>query len=85
MKYFSGDILYYTDPFIFTISKVYIDYILKEDNGEIFYIEDTGAYLKEQDLFQTLNEAKQDSINKLQKFYLRKMNEIIYGRADNEH
>lgn len=68
MKYQEGDILYYVNPFVFEIDKVKIEMALNE-NGELFYIDDVGAYLKEYDLFRNLEEAKIEALTRLNKFY----------------
>jgi len=77
MKFNSGDILYYVCPFIFTIEKVKIDMVIREDDGTFYYIDQTGAYLHEGDLFAKLKEAQIDATEKLNKFYNAKKYEII--------
>ena len=69
MKYKSGDILYYTSPFVFIIEVVKIDMGYKEDDGKLFYMTSEGAYLNEWDLFENFKEAQVDAMNKLNKFY----------------
>ncbi len=75
-KYNSGDELYYTNPFIFTIDLVHIDFTFEDHTGS-YYIDQTGAYLCEWDLHKTLEEAKADALNKLEKFHSKKINEIL--------
>lgn len=75
-KFKSGDILFYICPFTFIIEKVQIDFLSKEEDGIIYYIESTGAYLQEQDLTNNLEEAKHMALNRLNKFYTLKLNEI---------
>ena len=77
MKFNSGDILYYICPFIFTIEKVKIDMVVKEADGTFYYIDQTGAYLHEGDLFVKLKEAQMDANNKLNKFCHEKRYEIL--------
>ena len=67
----SGDILYYVNPFIFIIDKVLIEFAEPEDaNGNIFYIDHSGAYLLEESLFMTLDGAKARAQEMLDKFYI---------------
>lgn len=75
MQFESGEILFYVDPFSFTIDLVKIDYLYSDYIGD-FYIENTGAYLKEEDLFRTLQQAQKEAINRLGQFYQKKMFEI---------
>lgn len=71
-------ILYWVDPFIFSIEKVFVDFPYKEEDGTIYYIEKSGAYLQEFDLFEDLNEARGEAIKRLNDFYGTKMEEIMY-------
>ena len=75
MKFKEGQYLYYVNPFVFTIEKVLIQMVVKEEYG-LFYIDDVGAYLKEEDLFEDLNEAKCDAFIKLRSFSNKKIIEI---------
>ena len=75
MKFKENSILYYINPFVFIIEKVKVSMAVKEQTG-IYYIDKTGAYLKEEDLFETLNEAKQYAFQKLDEFYYKKRMEI---------
>ena len=68
MKYKSGDILMYVNPFVFFIDKVKIEYAYKEEDGTIMYIDHTGAYLKEEELFKTWKEAQVYALELLDKF-----------------
>lgn len=81
MKYQSNQKLYYSNPFSFTIEQVEIMMgVIGDDfNPDIIYYIDmeTGAYLAENDLFLTLNEAKQETINRLNKFYEEKLYYIV--------
>lgn len=74
MKYKKGQNLYYVCPFTFSIHEITIAIVLLE--GEKHYIDTGGAYLKEQDLFKNLYEAKIDAMEKLNKFYIQKVYEI---------
>lgn len=82
MKFSAGQELYYVCPFIFTIDKVKVDYGLREDDGKIYYIESTGAYLREEDLFDNLNEAKINAKNKLDDFYVFVLHEIMNSEGN---
>lgn len=75
MKYEAGDTLYYVCPFIFTIDTVHIDFAYRE-NDTIYYIESTGAYLREENLFRSLEAAKFNAMNRLNDFYYKKLQEI---------
>ena len=67
----SGDILYYVNPFIFIIDKVLIEFIDQEYSQEnIYYIDHSGAYLLERNLFETLEGAKNQAQEMLDKFYI---------------
>lgn len=76
-KFSSGDELFYVNPHVFVIDLVRVDFAYREDDGTAFYIDQTGAYLREWELFRTLEEAKNDAVNKLNKFYSDKLREII--------
>lgn len=69
MKYKTSDILYYVCPFVFIIEKVKISLAVKEEDNRIYYIDHSGAYLEENDLFDNLKEARMDALQKLRKFY----------------
>lgn len=77
MKFKENDILYYVCPFIFSIEIIKITMGLRE-GGVLYYIDETGAYLKEDDLFKTLNGAKDNAFKKLTAFYYQKTYEIIH-------
>lgn len=68
MKYEAGDILYYVNPFVFIIEKVQVEFAYKEEDGTLYYIDCTGAYLREEELFDNLKEAQKDALNRLDKF-----------------
>jgi hypothetical protein len=69
MKFTSGELLYYVCPFIFTIEKIRVDMAVKEDDSSIYYIDNIGAYLREEDLFADLEEARENALDKLEKFF----------------
>jgi len=68
MKYSSGDILYYVNPFVFFIDVVRIDYAYKEEDGTVYYIDHTGAYLREEELFKSFSQAQKKAFQLLEKF-----------------
>jgi len=80
MKYKSGDVLYYVCPFVFIIEKVNIEMLMQEEDGTIFYIDRSGAYLREHDLFDKFKDAQIDAFNKLNKFYHEKRHEILNSK-----
>lgn len=75
-KYSSGQILYWVDPFIFTIHIVQIDYTFEDHTGK-YYIEGE-AYLHEWDLFLYLDDAKTEAIKRLKDFYKKREWEILH-------
>lgn len=75
MKYKEGQYLYYVNPFIFTIEVVEISFPYVDELGE-WYIDSTGAYLAEHDLFDNLDLAKHKALERLNKFYSEKLHEI---------
>lgn len=82
MLFKPGDILYYVCPFSFVIDKVLIEFI--DNEGEtlegypkhIYYIDHCGAYLLENDLFDRLEDAKNNSYIRLNNYYAVKLREI---------
>lgn len=77
MKFNVGDILYYINPFVFTIEKVKIDFIHSFEDGTIGYVEQTGAYLAEEDLLDNLQEATNKAIAMLNKFYQKRYDNLM--------
>lgn len=67
MKFKEGDILFYVCPFTFIIEKVKVEIAFKESNS-IYYVERTGGYLNECDLFADFNEAQNNALEKLDAF-----------------
>lgn len=77
MKYKPGDILYYINPFVYVIDKVLIEFIDDENEfGQLFYVDHSGAYLQEDNLFYELSDAKGQAMLMLQSFYDKKQKEI---------
>lgn len=79
MKFKENDILYYVYPFPTLgamIEKVQVSMCVVEMDG-LYYIDQTGAYLKEEDLFHTLDQAKQNAFDKLNNFYSKKTKDLI--------
>lgn len=79
MNYKENQELFYVNPFIFKIEKVIITFQVREDNGDIHWIDHSGAYLKEWDLVDNLESAKILAQHYLENFYFKKLNEIIYS------
>ena len=66
-----GDELYYINPFVYIIDRVLIEFVEEEDvNGNIYYIDHSGAYLLEEHLFYNLSCAKNRAQEMLDKFYI---------------
>lgn len=66
-----GDVLYYVNPFVYIIDKILVEFVENEDvNGNIYYIDHSGAYLLEEHLFVTLSFAKIRARQMLDKFYI---------------
>lgn len=82
MKYQAGEVLYYVNPFVFDIEAVRIDMGYKEDDGMIYYIDHTGAYLHEFDLFRKLTEAQDYALELLEKFYNKRQKEIFFNKPE---
>jgi hypothetical protein len=77
MKYTVGDILYYVNPFVYIIEKIRIEFVEeKDENGQTFYVDNSGAYLQEDNLFLTLDEAKLQAHKMLMEFTGNKAREI---------
>ena len=79
MHFKENDILYYVCPFTFIIEKVKINMGVKEKTG-IYYIDQSGAYLFENNLFKYLAEAKQNALLKLDEFYYMKRMDIATNK-----
>ena len=75
MLYREGQILYYVNPCVFYIDLVKVDMAIKEPD-RIYYIDSTGAYLAEDDLFEDLDEAKAWAMQYLDKFYVQMKHNI---------
>jgi hypothetical protein len=75
MKYTNGEILYYVCPAVFIIERVLIEFSVQEEDS-LYYIESTGAYLREENLFTTIYDAKLDALDKLNLFIEKKIREI---------
>ena len=76
MKFKENDELYYVCPFYFSIEKVRVKIAVCEFN-QIYYIDEVGAYLLESDLHVIFENAQKDAMEKLKKFYIKKMDEIL--------
>lgn len=81
MKFKENEILYYVNPFVFTIEKVQISMGCYDHDG-LYYIDHTGAYLKEADLHRSLEDAKTHAFNLLNKFHYKKQQELLYVKDE---
>lgn len=79
MKYAENEILYYVCPFSFIIELVKIEIGLKEIDG-LYYIDESGAYLKEENLFRDISDAQEHAFKLLTKFYYEKTYHILYDK-----
>ena len=75
-KYSYGDVLWYVNPFVFTIEQIQVRLIDPDETGRIYYIDDEGAYLLESDLVETVEEAVEKSLFYLERFVKLKKHEI---------
>jgi len=71
MKYKIGQIVYYVDEFVFSIEKVKIYDVYSE-----YYVDKGGAFLIEDDLFPTIETAKEEAYLRLEQFYINKRVDI---------
>jgi hypothetical protein len=78
MKFNIADILYYVNPFVFTIEKIRVVDI-SYDQGVLFYIEEGNGYLREEDLFDNVEEAVNEAIHGLNAFYNKRIQELTQG------
>lgn len=84
MKFKEGDIVYYVNPFVFDIELIKLDFLYKDENG-IYWIDSTGAYIAENDVSTTLEEAKEKAIKYLDRFCKQKTLEIYYSNPKMEN
>lgn len=81
MKFKAGDILYYVNPFVYTIEQILVQFP-DTNNGHQYYVDNDGALLAEWDLFERLEDAKGHALQLLEKFYVEKQNEIWKARPE---
>lgn len=81
MKFSVPCTLYYVCPFIFNIEKVKVNMGVQESDG-IYYIDQTGAYLKEENLFDNIFDAQEHAFKILTTFYYKKTHEILYHNPE---
>lgn len=77
MKFQENDILYYVCPFQFSIELIKVVMAVKEGNY-LYYIDEVGSYLKEENLFTNVYDARENAHKKLSNFYYKKSYEIIH-------
>lgn len=75
MMYEDGEELYYVCPCVFIIEKVKISMAVQELNC-LYYIDHTGAYLREENLFRDFLNAKKNAFKKLNEFYNEKQQSL---------
>ncbi len=76
MKFKENEILYYVCPFLFTIELIKVEMAVKEEKY-LYYIDETGAYLKEENLHDNIFSAQEYAYNQLTKFFDKKTKEIL--------
>ena len=77
MKFKDDDILYYVCPRMFTIELVKVSMAVKEGK-DLYYIDQTGAYLREENLHDNIFSAQESAYKQLAEFFEKKTNEILY-------
>lgn len=82
MKFKENDILFYVCPFAFGIEKVHISMGVIEGDT-IYYIDQTGGYLREEFLFYNFNDAKLKALNLLYNFSIER--QISIGNIKEEN
>lgn len=75
-KFSLNSYVYYINPYVFTIEVVFLCFTDFDEIGNRFYIEETGAYLEEKDLAETIEDARGKALNYLNNFYNKKIKEI---------
>jgi hypothetical protein len=77
-KFKVGETLYYVNPFVYIIDKVLIEFLEDPDeHGYRYYVDHSGAYLQEENLFWNLDAAQNYALESLKKFYDKKYKEIL--------
>lgn len=77
MKFSEGDILYYVCPFQFSIELIKVSIAVKEGK-DLYYIDQSGAYLREDTLHDNIFSAQESAYKQLSKFFQEKTQEILY-------
>ena len=77
MKFKETDILYYICPFTFTIELIKVSIAVKE-NKDLYYIDQSGAYLREDTLHDNIFSAQESAYKQLSQFFHEKTQEILY-------
>lgn len=77
MKFKENDILYYVCPFTYIIELIKVSMVVKEGK-DLYYIDQTGAYLKEDTLHDNIFSAQESAYKQLSKFFQEKTQEILY-------
>jgi len=74
MTFKENDKLWYVNPYVYELEHVTIKIY---DPNEHSWIDDDGAYLHEDDLFDNLEDAKVQCVKYLNEFYSLKIGEIL--------
>lgn len=77
MKFKDNDILYYVCPHGFTIELIKVEMAVREGKL-LYYIDESGAYLREENLHDNIFSAQESAYKQLSKFFIDKTNEILY-------
>ncbi len=77
MKFKDNDILYYVCLFMFTIELIKVSMAIKEGK-DLYYIDQSGAYLREDTLHDSIYSAQESAYKQLTKFFTDKTDEILY-------
>ena len=83
MKFKDNDILYYVCPFLFTIELIKVEMAVKEGKY-IYYIDQIGAYLLEENLHDNIFSAREYAYKQLVKFFNKKEQEILNSNPINK-
>ena len=76
MKFKDNDILYYVYPFTYTIELVKVTMAVKEGRF-LYYIDEVGAYLLEDQLYDNIFSAQEGAYKQLSEFFKKKTFEIL--------
>lgn len=91
MKFNIGGEYYVSDKYSFYLFKIIITHYIPEgydamlgQNRPTYYGDEQGGYWEEDEIVNTLQEAKDLAISRLQEFYVKKTQEIMNGIIESE-